>query len=319
MSPQPISALEFRESLSMFATGVTIVTACHTDGEPVGMTASSFNSVSMDPPLVLWSVTKENLSAEIFKAAEFFAIHILASDQIDLSNRFAQRGGDKFGATEYELDGNGVPLIADVVCRLDCHNWQTYEGGDHWIIVGEVRGIEKNNREPLVFSAGSYATASAIRPASCATESATGMSVSTIGPVEDLLIYHLSHAYHHVARRFHAAVHDSGLSVPEWRVLASLRGPESLSLDELSARTFIEDWALQDLLMTMEASGLCHCRGQGDSLTISGTVEGDQRVSHLFELGSKMDAALPLDSASNADQTGDLKLLITLLKQVLSN
>ena len=86
------SPQSFREALGQFATGVTIVTARGPEGEPVGMTASSFNSVSIDPPLVLWSVTKSALSAEAFRTAEHYAIHVLATDQTDLSNRFARRG-----------------------------------------------------------------------------------------------------------------------------------------------------------------------------------------------------------------------------------
>jgi len=152
-------AREFRDALSAFATGVTIVTAKNADGESVGMTASSFNSVSMDPPLVLWSVTKKAMSAPAFKDAQYFAIHVLGADQIDISNRFATSGADKFGDTNHTIDNNCVPIIPDCASRFDCKQYAVHDGGDHWIILGQVLNFERAKKQSLVFAGGSYATA----------------------------------------------------------------------------------------------------------------------------------------------------------------
>jgi 3-hydroxy-9,10-secoandrosta-1,3,5(10)-triene-9,17-dione monooxygenase reductase component len=150
-------AREFRDALSSFATGVTIVTAWSQDAKAVGMTCSSFNSVSMDPPLVLWSVTKTARSAPTFISAQHFAVHVLAFDQSDISNRFARSGEDKFGATDHHFDENNVPIIHDTASRFDCEQYAVHEGGDHWIVLGGVLGFEHTDKEGLVFSRGSYA------------------------------------------------------------------------------------------------------------------------------------------------------------------
>ena len=117
----------FRSALSKFATGVTIVTAPDKSGEPVGMTANSFNSVSMDPPLILWSVTKTANSAPVFKNAPRFAVHILSADQSDLSNKFARSSENKFDNTEFSLDDQKVPVLAGATARFDCKQWAIYD------------------------------------------------------------------------------------------------------------------------------------------------------------------------------------------------
>lgn len=150
-------AREFRDALSSFATGVTIVTARDQDQQAVGMTCSSFNSVSIDPPLVLWSVTKTARSAPTFISAQYFAVHVLAFDQTDISNRFARSGEDKFGATAHHLDVNNVPIIHDTASRFDCEQYAVHDGGDHWIVLGRVLGLAHADKEGLVFARGSYA------------------------------------------------------------------------------------------------------------------------------------------------------------------
>ena len=157
---QTISKRDLRDALGTFATGVTIVTAWD-EGEdaPVGVTASSFNSVSLDPPLVLWSVGKNALSAQVLTTNERFAIHVLNAEQSDLANRFAKSGTDKFGPTDYARDGQGVPVLADFASRFDCALEAVHEGGDHFIIVGRVMGIARGGGEPLVFHGGGFSTA----------------------------------------------------------------------------------------------------------------------------------------------------------------
>ncbi|KAB7615942.1 flavin reductase family protein [Amylibacter sp. SFDW26] len=153
---------DMRNALSKFATGVTIVTACDADGQKVGMTASSFNSVSMDPPLILWSVRKNALSAEVFKTTKNFSVHILSADQKELSNQFARSGHDKFANVDYTVDQNNVPQITNSLVRFNCITWAVYEGGDHWIIVGHVKGLTTADGDGLVFCNGFYTTTAVI-------------------------------------------------------------------------------------------------------------------------------------------------------------
>lgn len=149
----------FRQALGSFATGVTIITTRDANGEPLGLTANSFNSVSLDPPMVLWSLAKNALSLPVFRETEHWAVHILSSDQADLSGRFAQRGEDKFSGIEVEEGIGNVPLLNNCMARFQCKTAFQYEGGDHVIFVGEVIDFDHNDTAPLVFHSGRYARA----------------------------------------------------------------------------------------------------------------------------------------------------------------
>ena len=310
MTDTTFSPREFRDALGAFATGVTIVTARDETGEPVGMTASSFNSVSVDPPLILWSVTKAALSASAFHRAENFVVHVLGSAQVELSNRFARSGEDKFGGITVAENAAGVPLLPDPVARFHCRQWAVYEGGDHWIIVGEVEQLERRNADSLVFCGGSYASAHPLRaPASASAETASAESA-----IDGLLIYNLARAFHQMAGEFHDSVRASGLSVPEWRVLASLHGEVSRTMADLSARTFVAPVPLKDMVLTLQDAGLCRLDEQQDPARVTGTPQGHQRVEHLFALGQQQEAQA-LDDQTDAALPG----LITLLQQIIKN
>ena len=146
----------FRRALGNFATGVTIITARSPDGVNVGVTASSFNSLSMNPPLILWSSMKEALSCPIFESASHFAINILASDQMDMSNHFARQQEDKFADVEWEAGLGGAPIFPNCAGRFQCETYDKLDGGDHWIFVGKVVSFDDFGRSPLCFHQGSY-------------------------------------------------------------------------------------------------------------------------------------------------------------------
>lgn len=159
MDSSSIDPQAFRQALGSFATGVTIITTRDKEGEPLGLTASSFNSVSLDPPLVLWSLAKNAYSLPVFREAEHWAVHILSSAQADLSNRFAQRGEDKFAGIDIEAGAGDTPLLKDCSARFQCKTAFQYEGGDHVIFVGEVIDFDQSDTAPLVFHGGRYARA----------------------------------------------------------------------------------------------------------------------------------------------------------------
>ncbi len=152
-----IDPREFRTALGGFPTGVTVVTACDPNGEPVGMTANSFSSVSLDPPLILWSVARNANSFEAFNEATEFAIHVLHSGQENVSTLFATKEIDKFGELNYSKSSGNVPLLDDYMTRFECKTEMRYEGGDHVIIVGRVVAFDKKERKPLGFYQGRYA------------------------------------------------------------------------------------------------------------------------------------------------------------------
>ncbi len=153
-----IDSRQFRNALGNFATGVTVITAKDLNGGYVGTTASSFNSVSLEPPMILWSIDKSARSLQAYREAEFFAVNVLAEDQLQLSNHFAGQMDDKFSAIDYEVSEHGNPLLAGSVASFDCRTAHIYEGGDHYIIVGEVVRFEADHGKPaLLFHRGVYA------------------------------------------------------------------------------------------------------------------------------------------------------------------
>ncbi|MEI8168063.1 MAG: flavin reductase family protein [Rhodoferax sp.] len=150
---------EFRTALGMFATGVTIVTARTAEGELVGLTANSFNSVSLNPPLVLWSLSKAAASMPAFSKGSHYAINILASDQKDMALRFAAKGLDRFADVEFIEGVGGAPLLAGAAASFECFNRSRYEEGDHTIFVGEVeRCTHRADASPLLYHGGKFYT-----------------------------------------------------------------------------------------------------------------------------------------------------------------
>jgi len=145
----------FRRALGNFATGVTVITACHGERR-TGMTANSFNSVSLDPPLILWSIIKTSRSYEIFGQAQHFAVNVLATDQIALSNQFARYSEDKFDGIETETAACGTPLLPGCAARFLCEKYQCLDGGDHWILLGKVIHFDDYGRAPLLYHQGAY-------------------------------------------------------------------------------------------------------------------------------------------------------------------
>lgn len=142
---------KIRRAFGCFATGVAVATTLGAEKEPVGITISSFNSVSVDPPLVLWSVGNNSVSYEAFANAEHFAVNVLARSQEDLADRFAARGSDKFAGLAHTQGVHGVPLLPEFAACFECSTEYLYPGGDHLIIVGRVLNFQDRALEPLIF------------------------------------------------------------------------------------------------------------------------------------------------------------------------
>jgi 3-hydroxy-9,10-secoandrosta-1,3,5(10)-triene-9,17-dione monooxygenase reductase component len=148
-----IAPQDFRRVLSLWPTGVTVVTAQH-EGRPAGMVANSFTSVSLAPPLVSWCVARTSLNLDVWLQAAGFAVHILAIGQSALVSRFSRTGTDKFDRLEWTEGASGAPLLPDCVARLECRTWQKYDGGDHVILVGRVIAVEDSDRHAMSFHRG---------------------------------------------------------------------------------------------------------------------------------------------------------------------
>ena len=157
--PPSFSPTEFRTALGMFATGVTIVTARGSEGQLIGLTANSFNSVSLTPPLVLWSLARAAASLSVFSAGSHYAINVLAADQMALADRFASRIADRWNGVAYDVGIGGAPLLQGAAATFECFNRSRYEEGDHVIFVGEVeRCGHRKGASPLLFHGGRYYT-----------------------------------------------------------------------------------------------------------------------------------------------------------------
>lgn len=163
-------ARHFRRALSQFATGVTVITTRANQQSPddapfIGVTASSFNSVSLDPPLVLWSMATSANSLPMFRGGSHYIVNVLAATQLDLCQRFATLKGDRFAGVDYRLSETGLPILGNALAWFECHNRSRYDEGDHVIFVGEVErcGIREGGGLPLIFQSGDFSTICPLR------------------------------------------------------------------------------------------------------------------------------------------------------------
>jgi flavin reductase (DIM6/NTAB) family NADH-FMN oxidoreductase RutF len=150
---------DFRGALGCFPTGVCLVTTLGPEGKPEGLTINSFSSVSLDPPMVLWSLARTASSAPVFRDAEYFAVNVLAHADAALSAHFARPSPDKFApfAERFSRGLQGIPLLQGAAATFECHSRHRYYGGDHIILIGNVERYVWSEAPPLVFHRGRYA------------------------------------------------------------------------------------------------------------------------------------------------------------------
>jgi len=148
--------LTYRDVMGAFPTGVTVMTLGSNDGFRLGVTASSFNTVSMDPPLILWSLALKAPSLRHFRENDLFAVNVLGADQRDIALQFARPSDDKFAGVQMEDGRTGLPLIAGALAHIECRVVARYPGGDHEIMLGEVLALRRGDAAPLVFQRGAF-------------------------------------------------------------------------------------------------------------------------------------------------------------------
>ena len=152
----PIDPRDFRKALGTYATGVTIITAAAAGGKPYGLTCNSFASVSLNPPLVLWSLVLYSSSLSVFQNASHFAVNVLGVSQQALANKFAKSSDDKFAGVDWTPGLGNAPLLLDSVANFQCRAVNRYYGGDHVIFLGAVEAYPYNRKEPLLFAHGGF-------------------------------------------------------------------------------------------------------------------------------------------------------------------
>lgn len=293
----------FRAALGSFATGVTVITTVSRTGEPVGLTANSFNSVSLDPPMVLWSLAKKAFSLPDFMAAKHWAVHVLSADQESLSNQFARAGQDKFAGVEYTRSEQGVPLLSNCSARFECTGTFQYEGGDHIIFVGEVNQFQKSECAPLLFHGGKYALA-ALKD--CDFNEYKTDDSETPSFRADMLGYMFGRARKNFLDSMRVHLDKYGLTDYEWRLVTII-----LAIKHLTASMFAQfnhDATLETIVKTLhslqdkgwvttrqenpqqEPFFLLTEKGMQDSISLLATAKAHEE--YLMEKMGYMDATL---------------------------
>lgn len=222
----------FRAALGTFTTGVTIITTRNADGAPVGITANSFNSVSLNPPLVLWSLAKTARSLPVFEEGLHWNVHVLSAGQEALSGSFAAQGSDKFAGLALDPGISTAPLLPGCTARFQCRTAFRYDGGDHVIFVGEVLAYDRSELPPLVYQAGQYAIA-ARKPRQEVRLGATPPPECSY--TEDLLGYLLGRAHYQLLFALRQLLASHALDEPAFFILSTLSVRDRLTLDELNA------------------------------------------------------------------------------------
>jgi flavin reductase (DIM6/NTAB) family NADH-FMN oxidoreductase RutF/DNA-binding MarR family transcriptional regulator len=240
MADRSVDSRQFRTALGSFATGVTIVTTRAPDGSPIGLTANSFNSLSLEPPMVLWALAKTSLSRDAFGKAEYFAVNILASDQQALADLFATRGAEKFSELRCDAGLGGIPLLRGCSAVFECKTSYQYEGGDHVIFVGEVLEFAHFGRPALAYHAGNYASVVKYPTVGAGATEAQANDVDSSFS-RDFLGYLLGSAHARLMDRVRGDLDRYRLSEAHYHVLMFLSHEDNLTLKELMTLTQLAD------------------------------------------------------------------------------
>ncbi|MDD1016541.1 p-hydroxyphenylacetate 3-hydroxylase reductase component [Pseudomonas rubra] len=245
----------FRRALGNFATGVTVVTANDGQGNLVGVTANSFNSVSLDPPLILWSLDKRSSSLAVFQAASHFAVNILAADQIELSNNFAKPKDDRFAGIGYRAGEGGAPILADCSACFECETHQIIDGGDHWIMLGKVVAFDDCGRSPLLYHQGAY---SMVLPHTRMTRREEGQPPSSHfqGRLSHNLYYLMTQALRAYQASYQPRQLSSGLRTSEARMLMVLENDAGLNLVDLQREVAMPAREIDEAVANLKRKGL---------------------------------------------------------------
>ena len=263
----------FRRALGNFATGITIVTACSPTGEKVGVTANSFNSVSLDPPLVLWSVDKRSHSHAVFATASHFAVNVLAADQIELSNHFARPQDDKFAGVGHDAGLGGAPLLPNCAARFQCERYQQLDGGDHWILLGKVVAFDDFGRAPLLYHQGAYSMVLPHPRAPRKGEAAAEPGAMHGRLMSSNLFYLMVQAVNAYQASYGPKQLSTGLRTSEARMLMVLEDSAQLDLVALQREVAMPTREIVEALTNMRRKGLVTETAAGYTLTEAGRAQ----------------------------------------------
>ncbi|AYG08371.1 flavin oxidoreductase [Pseudomonas fluorescens] len=297
----------FRRALGNFATGVTVVTAADASGRKVGVTANSFNSVSLDPPLILWSIDKRSTSHAVFEAATHFAVNVLAADQIDLSNNFARPREDRFAEIEYQAGAGGAPVLADCSARFECEKYQQVDGGDHWIMIGKVVAFDDCGRSPLLYHQGAY---SMVLPHTRMTRREEGQPASSHfqGRLSHNLYYLMTQALRAYQASYQPRQLSTGLRTSEARMLMVLENDAGLSLAELQREVAMPVREIEEAVNNLKRKALV----RDDQDRVKLTTKGIDETESLWTIAREQQ-----DTVFSQFSEEQLETFKTVLKAVI--
>lgn len=277
----------FRRALGNFATGVTVITAATPDGEKVGVTANSFNSVSLDPALVLWSIDKRSGSYEVFQRATHYAVNVLAADQIDISNQFARPRDDKFEGIVHEAGAGGAPLLADCAARFQCEMYQQVDGGDHWILIGKVVAFDDLGRSPLLYHQGAY---SMVLPHTRMhrQDEVQRPTSAFQGRLADNMYYLMTQAVRCYQASYQPRQLSTGLRTSEARMLMVLENDSGLSMADLQREVDMPLREIEQAAEILKRKGLVSDSAAGYALTPS----GNEQTEDLWSISKEQQDAV---------------------------
>jgi flavin reductase (DIM6/NTAB) family NADH-FMN oxidoreductase RutF/DNA-binding MarR family transcriptional regulator len=269
---------EFRRCLGQFSTGVTVITG--RAGETlVGMTVNSFSSVSLDPPLILWSLDKKSSRFSSFQSAPHFAINVLAESQVALSRHFGHAMNEQFAGVEWERGKNGAPLLGGTAAVFECTREAQHEAGDHVIVVGRVTRSVLFERRVLLFSQGRYRIP-ADHPDDVIQAKSGDVPQTAVGG--SLLLSYLFRANHRLSAAF--SRFREGMTRDQHRVLIGIERHPDITLEELAQETFLGAQATDDSVSSLLAEGsIANTRGKYN-LTDHGRLRRRELMEHLADM-----------------------------------
>ncbi|WP_245459977.1 flavin reductase [Mesorhizobium sp. M1B.F.Ca.ET.045.04.1.1] len=242
----------FRRCLGLYGTGIAIITA-EMEDQRAAVTVNSFASVSLDPPLVLWSISRASRSHPLFTNGKRFAVNILASTQMNVSRHFSSKVEDKFADTSWSPGEFGSPLLHGCLAHFECETYAQVEGGDHTILIGLVRRASRFDGEPLLFAQGQYSVAYSHPEVSPAPE------VGRFTPetaTEGTIIPQIFEAHHLLSAVFDEHRHAEGLDISVARVIACVYDMPGLKTDQVARATYLGQRDTEDALATLVERGM---------------------------------------------------------------
>ena len=242
----------FRRCLGLYGTGVTIITT-ETEDQRAAVTVNSFASVSLEPPLVLWSISHGSRSYSLFKNGSHFAVNILASTQMHVSRHFSSKVEDKFADAAWWPGEFGSPLLDGCLAHFECETYSQVEGGDHTILIGLVRRASRFEGEPLLFAQGQYSVAYS-HPQVSPSPEVGGLKPEASS--EGAIIPQIFEAHHLLSSTFDEHRHAEGLDIPVARVIACIYDVPGLKADQVARATYLGQRDTEDALATLVERGM---------------------------------------------------------------